>query len=55
MKFVCGLTSAVLTLAASVACAEGRLGLGEWNAFKPYQVTGVLSSNQILVLQENVY
>ena len=55
MKFVRVLASALLTLTASVACAEGRLDLGEWNAFKPYQVTGVLSSNQILVLQADVY
>lgn len=55
MRFVRVLASAVLTLTASVASAEGRLGLGEWNAFKPYQVTGVLSSNQILVLQADVY
>ena len=55
MRFMRVLASAVLTLTASVASAEGRLGLGEWSAFKPYQVTGVLSSNQILVLQADVY
>lgn len=55
MRFMRVLASAVLTLTASVACAEGRLDLGEWNAFQPYQVTGVLSSNQILVLQADVY
>ena len=55
MKLVIGLTSAVLTLATSTASAEGRLGLGEWSASKPYQVTGVLSSERILVLQADVY
>lgn len=55
MKFVRGLTSAILTITASVAGAEGRIGLGEWSASKPYQLTGVLSSERILVMQENVY
>ncbi len=55
MKFVSGIAFGVLTLTASLAGAEGRLDLGEWNAFKPYQVTGVLSSNQVLVLQADVY
>jgi len=55
MKFALGLTSAILTLTASIASAESRLGLGEWSASKPYQVTGVLSSDRILVLQEDVY
>ena len=55
MKIVAALNTALLMLPVVMANAESRLGLGEWNAFKPYQVTGVLSSNQILVLQADVY
>lgn len=55
MKFVRGLTSAILTLTASVTGAEGRLGLGGWDASKPFLITGVLSSESILVIQEGLY
>ena len=54
MKLALGLASAVLTLTASVACADSLLG-PRWDGWKPFLITGVLSSESILVVQDGVY
>ena len=54
MKFALGLASAVLTLTASVASAESLLS-PRWDGWKPFLITGVLSSESILVIQEGLY
>ncbi len=54
MKFVRVLASALLTLAASVAGAESLLG-PRWDGWKPFLITGILSPESILVVQDGVY
>jgi hypothetical protein len=45
----------VLTITASVVSAESVLNLTEWNASKPFLITGVLSSERVLVIQDGLY
>ena len=54
MRFVRVLASAVLTITASVASAESLLS-PRWDGWKPFLITGVLSSESILVVQDGVY
>jgi hypothetical protein len=55
MKIVTALNTALLMLPVVMANAESRLGLTEWNASKPFLITGVLSEESILVIQDGLY
>jgi hypothetical protein len=50
-----GLTAIFLALSLTSVSAGGRLDLGEWDASKPFLITGILSSASILVIQDGLY
>ena len=50
-----GLTAIFVALSLTSVSAGGRLDLGEWDASKPFLITGILSSASILVIQDGLY